>query len=70
MDIVGNLHLSEAYELAWEAECDHILAGHNDLFAFNSVDLDEERKHIPSTKARQPFFIELLPGQHMVFHRG
>ena len=70
MDIVGNLHLAEAYGLAWEADCAHILAGHNDLFAFNSVDLEEERQHISSPNARQPFFIELLPGQHMVFHRG
>jgi L-ascorbate 6-phosphate lactonase len=70
MDIIGNLHLAEAYDLALAADCSHILAGHNDLFAFNSVDLEEERQDIPAKSARQPFFIELLPGQHMVFHRG
>jgi L-ascorbate metabolism protein UlaG (beta-lactamase superfamily) len=70
MDIVGNLHLAEAYEIARATNCVQILAGHNDLFAFNSVDLDEERINVDHSANSLPFFIELLPGQHVVYRKG
>ncbi|MBI9047971.1 MAG: MBL fold metallo-hydrolase [Anaerolineaceae bacterium] len=70
MDIVGNLHLSEAYELAFAAETENILIGHNDLFAFNSINLVKQPTKTDSTHAHQPLYIELQPGQQMIYRKG
>ena len=66
LGIVGNLHQQEALELAAACQSETVLVGHNDLFAGNSVPLQNQTDISHS----QPKLLELHPGQLMICSRS
>ena len=70
MDITGNLHLFEAHQLAIAGGAENVLIGHNDLFAFNSIPLEQQQADLKHHGSQQPLYLELRPGQQMIYHKG
>lgn len=70
LDITGNLHLFEAQQLAIAGGAETVLIGHNDLFAFNSVPLEKQQAELKHHGNQQPLYLELRPGQQMLYRKG
>jgi L-ascorbate 6-phosphate lactonase len=67
MGIVGNLHQQEAQDLAAACQTETIFVGHNDLFAGNSVPLTYQTGN---GNIHQPKFLELRPGQQIIYRKA
>jgi L-ascorbate metabolism protein UlaG (beta-lactamase superfamily) len=67
LGIVGNLHQQEAQNLAAACRTETIFVGHNDLFAGNSVPLTDQTA---DGIIHKPKFLELRPGQLMVYRKA